>query len=166
LFFVSTQLLGMLDEFGAGILLARLVRSETTMKKLQPFLRQPWLGFLLAFVLIGITLAYFWPRSGDYWYRADMVIFWRTGVAASASATVFAMCCLRGSLLLLVTKPLRYLGTISYGIFLWHLLVIEAVKRVEGLEAGQQLWIVLFLTFLLASGSWHFYEKSFVHRSQ
>lgn len=34
---------------------------------------------------------------------------------------------------LLQTRPLRWLGDISYGIFLWHLLVLEAVMVVSGI---------------------------------
>ena len=60
---------------------------------------------------------------------------------------------------LFLSALLRYLGTISYGIYLWHTLVIVAIKP---LFLGQPekgcLWS-LSLTILFASLSWHFFEK-------
>jgi peptidoglycan/LPS O-acetylase OafA/YrhL len=58
----------------------------------------------------------------------------------------------------------RYLGTISYGIYLWHLPVILALKRVTWVDGPQALPSVLVLTVLFAALSWHFFERPLMMR--
>ena len=41
-------------------------------------------------------------------------------------------------------RPVRLLGEISYGIFLWHLLVLETVVRVLGQQLFTGSWLVIF----------------------
>lgn len=52
---------------------------------------------------------------------------------------------------LLSTRPMRFLGRISYGVFLWHLLALDLVFRLPGLEpfTGRAL-LVLALTLPLS----------------
>ncbi|TCZ66129.1 acyltransferase family protein [Roseicella aquatilis] len=163
LFVAATQLPGMLDEFAAGILLARALRSDAALGRLRIAFRLPVLPILAAAAACWGTLSLFWPHA-SYWDHPGMVIFWRTALAASCGLVVLAACCLRGQPVLRLTWPLRYLGTISYGIYLWHLPVIESVKRVTWIGPDTALWLVLGLTVLLAAGSWHFFESGFVKR--
>lgn len=56
-------------------------------------------------------------------------------------------------------KPFVYLGKISYGLYLFHLFVLNvAVRSFSGqsLRAGA---VALALTILLAAASWHFFER-------
>lgn len=58
----------------------------------------------------------------------------------------------------------RVLGDLSYGIFLWHVLVIQVVFAVLGLplfqtSGGWLLVLVLVLTLLLATLSWRLVER-------
>ncbi|WP_261570056.1 acyltransferase family protein [Frankia gtarii] len=46
---------------------------------------------------------------------------------------------------LLASRPLAFLGSISYGIYLWHSTVIELVME----HSGWQLWKIPYLPFLL-----------------
>lgn len=64
---------------------------------------------------------------------------------------------------LLASRPLTYLGTISYGLFLWHLPVMFWVRELLGLRTfAGGFWatvlVTLFVSSLLAAASWHFLE--------
>jgi len=56
-------------------------------------------------------------------------------------------------------RPLHYVGEVSYGIYLWHLFAIELLLGLGGIEPAQMLMLTLGVTLLLASVSWHFFEK-------
>jgi peptidoglycan/LPS O-acetylase OafA/YrhL len=63
----------------------------------------------------------------------------------------------------LSSSVLTYLGTISYGIFLWHLPIMFRVRDVLGLELfAFGFWITVGATFLasvvVAAASWHLLE--------
>jgi len=67
--------------------------------------------------------------------------------------------------------PLRYLGTISYGIYVYHLMLPELLPRVARRLGHPQLFTVFIdqsflfflfygaVTVLIAALSWHFYER-------
>lgn len=63
----------------------------------------------------------------------------------------------------LSSSVLGYLGRISYGIFLWHLPLMFAVRQILGLDVfGWGFWVTVVLTFaascLIAGLSWHLVE--------
>jgi peptidoglycan/LPS O-acetylase OafA/YrhL len=159
LFHYSTQLPGTLDEFAAGLLLARLIRSRMGAAVLQA---NPLWSLLAATVLVWGAMTVFWGYT--YWDKAAMVVFCRALIALAMGAVVLVACALNHPLWLKLTTPLRYLGTISYGIYLWHLLVLKTFADIAGLDAQHALFPVLLLTLALASASWHFFEKPFVQR--
>lgn len=160
-FWASTQLPGTLDQFAAGVLLARLMRSGRAEPLLESLRQRPWLIALVAASAIWLALALFWPRA-SYWDHAGMVVFWRSLAAAAFGLVVLATCVITHATIVTVAAPLRYLGTISYGIYLWHLPVLLSVKQIKDLPQADALALVMVLTLLLASGSWHFFEKRFV----
>jgi len=51
----------------------------------------------------------------------------------------------------LASKPLVYLGTISYGLYVYHVPIYQIVHR--------QAILATLLTIVVASLSWYFYEK-------
>jgi len=61
--------------------------------------------------------------------------------------------------------PLRYIGTISYGIYVWHLatpiLIHFAQRRLHYPELGQnfELSNVVVLSIGMASASWWLFER-------
>ncbi|GAB3595033.1 acyltransferase [Angustibacter peucedani] len=65
--------------------------------------------------------------------------------------------------------PMRWLGTISYGLFLWHLPVLYVVRQVldRGIFAGG-FWVSWLLTLvisvLVASISWYLLEQPLLER--
>ena len=64
----------------------------------------------------------------------------------------------------LSSPPLVYLGTISYGVFLWHLPIMFAVRSALGLDVfAYGFWITVVLTLIasiiVAALSWHLLES-------
>jgi peptidoglycan/LPS O-acetylase OafA/YrhL len=66
----------------------------------------------------------------------------------------------------LENRPVQYLGRISYGVFLWHMPILEACFRVTGIrEFSGHFWPLLAATFTLsviaASISYYLLERPF-----
>ena len=61
------------------------------------------------------------------------------------------------------SRPLVYLGTISYGIYLYHHLIILSSRSVSdftGISPGPALWTIeCALTLCVAALSWHLIER-------
>lgn len=163
LFIATTELPGTLDEFAVGFMLARLVITPAGARLLA------W-GRRLAIVPVGVAALAIWALLAVYWSRPSfwdvpaMVIVWRTGCALTFGVVVLAACCLKQPWFLRATAPLRYLGTISFGIYLWHLPVLMAIQRIEWLAPETALAYVLAGTLVLAAGSWHLMEKPALRR--
>jgi peptidoglycan/LPS O-acetylase OafA/YrhL len=63
---------------------------------------------------------------------------------------------------LLATRPLVYVGKISYSLYLWHWPVIVFYKMIHGGPLGApDIALVIALSFLLADLSWRFVERPF-----
>ncbi len=64
----------------------------------------------------------------------------------------------------LSSKPLRYLGKISYGIYIWHVLILSLLEKYLIFE---NLIIDLFLSFsltiLIAHLSFYYFESHFLN---
>lgn len=166
IFVASTQLPGMLDEFAIGILLAKFIRSATGNKLLAALDNERgWTGSILLSVVTAYTaLSYYWPSS-SYWDHPMMVVFFRSLLALTGGAMVFAACLIRPKgIASKLAHPLAYLGTISYGIYLWHLPVILSLKRIKWLTPGQILPLALGITLVMAAASWHFFESPFIRQ--
>jgi peptidoglycan/LPS O-acetylase OafA/YrhL len=149
------QMPGFLDEFGAGIFLAKMALGE------RPRVPRAVIWLLAACGTGYVAMATFWPRAG-FWEFGVMVTFWHTALSA------FLLCVLGVAISapqLIASswlRPLNYLGEISYGIYLWHLFAIEYVIRVTGLKGGEALLWIVALTFMLAAASWRYFEKPFM----
>ena len=157
----ATQLPGTLDNFVMGIALA-LFKLHSMHSR---WLSQNWRNFFLWLAIAAIATACWWlvfsPKK-YYWVFPDMIIFWRTLLAAAAGAWLMVcISCPRQSSW--VSAPFRYLGRISYGIYLWHMPILLSLK--DTFAANQPLLLawVLAASVLMGALSWHAFEK---HLSQ
>lgn len=156
LFVRATQLPGMLDEFAAGMVLARLVLDG----------RRPWftraVPWLAGATLLGsAAMAVFW-RHPAFWDNGWMVVLWRTLLAAFFMCVVAAAIALPQSVARRWLRPVNYLGEISYGIYLWHMLAVMFIVYQVGLRGLPALLAVVASTLLLAAASWHGFERRFM----
>ncbi|MCY8070665.1 acyltransferase family protein [Bacillus inaquosorum] len=111
---------------------------------------------LSAFCIL-VLCVYFTDEYEPFLYRGGMLLI------SMIAAILIACVCHPSSFLgnLLSWRPLRWLGTRSYGIYLWHYPVIVLSTPVQ--EIGNPVFwhIVLkvIVTFILAGLSYHFIEK-------
>lgn len=118
------QLPGMLDEFAAGIILAKLAVDGR--------LRLNGVYWLVGASVLGyVVMSVYWPRS-FFWDVPAMVVFWHSGVALFFGLVVAAAVRLPNLTSSRIFAPFNYLGEISYGIYLWHLFALQAALHVFG----------------------------------
>jgi len=105
----------------------------------------------LVFYLSANSFSIVYRASSYYWIPVSLVVF------------VFAL--QRGCISkLLSNKYLVYLGKISFGVYMFHFLVLDVLVRVThkmGLElyAPTSFAILILITLLLSSLSFHYFEK-------
>lgn len=152
LFMRVIQLPGTLDEFGAGIFLAKLLHRPN------PSLRAG-LGWTLACAALGAGCTALYWKNWDYWHEAAMVIFWRTSLGMFLLCAVAAAIRLPSFAETWPLRPVRYLGEVSYGLYLWHLFALQLCLHLAGITPLEALGLTLCVTILLASTSWHLVER-------
>lgn len=158
IFFLSTQLPGMLDEFAMGVFLARTVNDDHAGSFRSRLHRFRWILPLGASLVGYLSLHQYW-QIADYWSNFWMVTFWRSSLALTCLLTVVAACAIGDSWFKTLSRPLRYLGTISYGIYLWHLPIILALKTLPIGDPLSFTQYTLILVLLFSALSWHFFES-------
>lgn len=152
-----------LDHFALGMGLAAFVAWR-------PLPRwTAWAGLAVAAVAfyvvslrIGIGYELFEPYTRWQWLGRH-VLYGVVGVALVAAAV--AAVPRRGLGWALANRPAVFLGTVSYGIYLWHVTVIVALERAGVLE--RLTWhpfltaaaLALAITTLVAAASWYAWER-------
>lgn len=157
-FIYASQLPGVLDEFVFGICIARLAQTNA--------LHFTWSKFV-GWAAVAITLlSTAWitvPLEQLYWKDANTIIFWRTLVCAGFAALLACVVMIpySGGWGL---RPFRYLGEISYGIYLWHMPVLVTFVAKTQWQGLQLLLATVACTITLAALSWHGFEKLWIKK--
>ncbi|MEO8249856.1 MAG: acyltransferase [Burkholderiales bacterium] len=149
----AMQLPGVLDAFGVGIGLAKLAMTG----RLAPGWGRFALYSAVAALLLGIAWYIFW-NNPEYWSSTGMIVGWRGLLALGFAALLAAVvvCPTDGGWL---SWPLRYLGVVSYGIYLWHFAIVLTLVQATPWRGSELLIATLLGTVVLASLSWWGFEK-------
>jgi peptidoglycan/LPS O-acetylase OafA/YrhL len=137
-----------------GCLAAYVVHSRVGFAWAYRVLGAPWCApALLVLVLAAVS--------------TDGTAFWLTAVVMTA---LVVACCLRNDhwlMPLLTLSPVRYVGMISYGIYLMHMLALNTVRRAL---PGQGFTVYFLLTIALsvvgAGLSYRYFESWFLRIKQ
>lgn len=162
----TIQLPGTLDEFAVGMFLAIFLRSDCGQALLTLLAVRPvWLLPVAAGAGMSFWLAYLIYGAGpSFWQSAVTVTSIRTPLAVSAALLVLIACSLNSARWLRWSAPLRYLGVVSYGIYLWHWMVVLLLRRAEVASPVVGLILTFTITLALAAFSWHVLEKPIITR--
>lgn len=164
----TAQLPGTLDAFGLGIAFGLAVaRGRGLLARwLVPNMKNFLAWTFVALVLSVVCWKIFWPRA-NYWYLTSMILFWRFALAVTfACWLASAITCPAAAHA--IFRPVRYLGTVSYGIYLWHIPVLLTLMKVPDLSKnhGVMMFGTIGIAIALASLSWHFFEKPLLQRAK
>lgn len=150
------------DSLGLGALLAFFNQNQNELKQAKKYLCLFcfWLGFPLfvAFKLISFTNIDNFIVSSLEYTTASMLFVWLIERAARGFNGLTG--------LILELPGLVYLGKLSYGIYVYHLLVPYALYKIlSHLGLPYPVWgwkkfvLSSVLTIIMAVLSWHFFEK-------
>jgi peptidoglycan/LPS O-acetylase OafA/YrhL len=133
-----------------GCLAAYLLDRPRGFRVAYLVLAQPWSAPLAA-VLLALCVA----------FDAPMLLI------SLVMACLVTTCAIRPDHLLrraLENRVLRYLGTISYGMYLLHMLAVNAARRLVGFahSPGLTFVVALLAVTALASMSYYFFERRFL----
>jgi peptidoglycan/LPS O-acetylase OafA/YrhL len=146
-----TGLASRADALLVGCLLAQLwVRRKLPRRGVQ---LAGWLalGFYLYLVRVG--------AGDDFLYRGGFTL-----IAVALGIILLAVLETRWLVnRVLTTRPLRTIGRVSYGLYIWHLPIFTAVGRYDRTWApAVQTIVALALTALATYGSWVLVERPFL----
>ncbi|MFZ4480755.1 MAG: acyltransferase family protein [Rhodoferax sp.] len=152
-FIYASQLPGVLDEFVCGICVAKLLQADA--------LQFTWPRFTAWTLATSGLLSLAWitvPSEVIYWKEATTIVLWRTLVCAGFAALLACVVMIPSSGGWLM-RPFRYLGEISYGIYLWHMPVLLTLLEKTTWQGAQLLAATVGCTTILASLSWYGFER-------
>jgi peptidoglycan/LPS O-acetylase OafA/YrhL len=161
--FAFRQLAGALDLFGAGLLGACAVRALER-RRVPPPRRLS--GSLVAAGLASLVahLYVLHYHIDTYWAGSLLLFAWQP-LAACACALLVAGVSLDGafSRALFANRPVRFLGDISYSLYLWHFPVALAVAKAVPPAGDERQYLVAALAATLAASiaSHRFVERPF-----
>jgi peptidoglycan/LPS O-acetylase OafA/YrhL len=163
------QLPGALDSFAVGMAAAVLYQHAGFSRWL---VAGHWRRELLALagIVLGVVLLY-WMHHGyrAYWRPAPITFLWTPLFSLATVAVILAATAGARSLLRLFANPVAlYLGTVSYGIYLWHNPLLRWLVR--ALPPGEDYalpWLLpacAALTVAVAALSWRWVEQPVIAR--
>lgn len=159
----GTQLPGVMEIYWVGVACAKL--CQNAMHPSSPLLNRRWAAWVLVGAGVGITYA---GSVGRFSAAESLLLFvgWRLvfGVGLAVAALgAFQLEQSPRAASLYRYSGLDLLSKISYGLFLYHLPVINSFNKVVGGAAFTNPWLLFTVmtvaVLLMATGSYHFVER-------
>jgi len=158
-FFTSFQLPGAIDEFSFGIATAIcLHKREDFLAKIRSN-KFYATTFLLLSIIIFSTSVKILQMSNPYWSTTSIIVFWRTLTAASF---LFLLLWAISHDYHIILKPIASIGIISYGMYLWHLIVLKILISTTNFKGIELLVSTFFITSAISYLSWNYFEKPLI----
>ncbi len=156
---------GSLFTFGIGFSIAHILARRPVL----PSQLRPALLAVSALLFYGLLC---WHRANTqaYWAGHWMLAFWTPMVAIIIGSVMLVLIEPPRGFGWLSSKPMVWLGDVSFGIYLWHYPLLLIVYRVSTsdwnspLHSLAALVIVIVGTLLLAAFSYHCIEKPIMAR--
>jgi peptidoglycan/LPS O-acetylase OafA/YrhL len=161
------QLPGRLDAFGLGYAIALIVsnREHILHRYLLPRWKNSMMLFVFSVMLSAASLKILWIYYYSYWESAVAVIFFRLILVATFAAWICFLVSLRNSVWLTrILSPISYVGKISYGVYLWHMLVIESIIKIGITHSARAGGLIIVLVLIISSFTWHFFEQPLIRK--
>jgi peptidoglycan/LPS O-acetylase OafA/YrhL len=171
---VATQVIaierlpGRIDQFVIGML-AGAAFVAAGLRGWRPASPQRWFWFGMA-GLLGVSAALF-QVSDRYWAGHPLLYIWHALFSACLVPVLLACAWdARPASLLLANRSMRFLGDISFGVYLWHMpIVLVILPHIpESWPQASRFWVLLIATLLLTllagEFSRRFIERPFLQR--
>ena len=162
---VLEQMPGRLDQFVFGMLAAYAYGRCVVAGRL-PGARASDALFLLGIAGVVVMLTLLQINYEFYWQGHWLLFVWHGLVGAAVALTLFAGAA--GSPIaraLFDNRPLRYLGLISFGVYLWHYPMLQWLSdahvfdRITGYRLPWTLPLLLLLSCVVADVSYRLIER-------
>lgn len=154
--YVLDSLPGVLFTFCVGIAVA-------LNPSLGGWVASKWLGLYLPLLVFMALMILLKSNLSTYWSGGNLLLLWPACVAASLGVVVAHYRCSKS--LVLESRPVQFLGDISFGLYLWHYPVLQYLKvQLSGFDATWflavfSLLLTLIISMLLAYASYRLVEK-------
>lgn len=162
---VLEQMPGRLDQFVFGMLAAYAYARAAVAGRL-PARRVSDALFLVGMVGAALMLNLLHHGAEAYWQGSPLLFLWHGATGAAVALMLFAAAAGSGiARRLLDNRPLRRLGLISFGVYLWHppildgLTAIGVFDAIPGYRLPWSLPLLLLLSVVAAELSYRLVER-------
>src|SRR6185437_2011377 len=169
LFFVTSQLPGLIDTFALGLVLARIA-LDPGKRPIWDWASRYWpVLFAGAFACLAFAFVLYARVPPLYdgwriWFTASTLVGHHLSTSLGFFLLIFACAGSGTARTDWWLAPLRYLGVVSYGFYLWHGIVLLALKNFPELAVAPRLVLAAGLTIGLSALSWHLFEQPILRR--
>ncbi len=162
-----SQLPGSMDSFGAGMLGAIIHVQYTQVRQRTTTYTRVLSGLLLVTPLVFICLGHWMAEAFESYWSLSLIMFAWTPVFNVAVVILILNCAIRQTLLnwLFGNRWVFYLGTVSYGLYLWHapagkwLLQSPWITQMEGYQFPRMALSMFAFALIAATLSWYLVER-------
>jgi len=148
--FWSNQVFGLLDGFMLGTAIALWPGSSKSSSSISvaAYFMKPWIFMIASVLTLTLCLWVVDFYLADFWQHRSIVGGFRTLAAGAFAMMVFGAVRWQQQA---VPRSLAFLGKISYGIYLWHLIILLWLQKSIGISGLPLIVATLLLTFFMSS---------------